>query len=72
MAQNLTIEDVAREVQAIYSTYGEMGGVMFCEAKRGMTCCDRFAGHNGKHAAITSPAFDNTKGAWYFTRIVRF
>lgn len=72
MAQNLSIEDVTREARIAWAKGDETGQDQFCNAHRGMATCDRFHGHNGKHAAATNSAFDSEKGAWYFTKIVRW
>jgi hypothetical protein len=65
MAQNLTIEDVVREVDAVFANGGR-----FCEAHKGMTYCDRFEGHHGKHA--TADQLRLAGDRLYPTRLTRW
>jgi hypothetical protein len=65
MAQNLSTEDLNREVRAVYAN-----DYRFCESHKGMTYCDRANGHNGKHAAGTHLQMVN--GLLWATKIVRW
>lgn len=65
MAQNLSPEDVNREVLAVM-----VNDYRFCEAHKGQTYCDRANGHNGKHAAGTHLHMVN--GILTATKIVRW
>lgn len=70
MAQNITVDDVAREVRAVYALGDAEGSILFCFAGRGDATCDRHYLHHGKHAHLTGAAFDRSRGFWFFTRLV--
>lgn len=51
MPQNISPEDLYREVRAVYDLRdaGDADS-SFCEARRGTSICDRHHRHHGKHA----------------------
>lgn len=69
MATKISVQDLKREVNAVFSNY-----LQFCDARRGMACCDRAAGHNGKHAHGADMALVETPEGkfWEATRIVKW
>ncbi|WP_284762823.1 hypothetical protein [Arthrobacter sp. efr-133-R2A-63] len=72
MAQNLSIEDVEREVRTVFAQYDQDrdAGYGFCQARNGVAVCDRFIGHNGPHAWLSGVIFDRVLNYWRSTRLV--
>jgi hypothetical protein len=74
--QNLSPEDLAREVRAIFALHDDAkdAHAFFCDDKRGMHMCCRHKGHNGKHAVGTAHEILERQGfrSWYATRVVRW
>ena len=75
MAQNLTPDDLYREVRQIFKlrAAGDTSAD-FCDKTRGLRACCRHKGHNGKHAVGRGHVTREVLGkmAWYSTRVVRW
>lgn len=73
--QNLSPEDLAREVRALFALR-DAGDTSadFCENTRGLLACCRHKGHNGRHAVGRDFVVQSVRGvrAWYATRVVRW
>lgn len=74
MAQNLSIEDVCREITAVFTledadpTHPDLS----CQKRVGLSRCDRHHLHNGRCAWVGVVRFDPDRGFWYPTKIVRW
>jgi hypothetical protein len=73
MAQNLTIDDLKREVRAVYALHdaGDADAA-FCEGHKGMLWCDRHHKHQGKHAAASGGYYAFALGEWHYSGVVRW
>jgi hypothetical protein len=77
MAQNLTIEDVCREITAVFTLEDaeeETGWRpdLTCQSRVGLQRCDRHHLHNGRHAWVGRVRFNRDLGFYYPTTIVRW
>ena len=73
MAQNLSIEDVCREIEAVFQMEEAQGGMdLTCQSRRGLTRCNRHHLHNGRHAAGTLWRKRFTGGYYFPTKVVRW
>lgn len=70
----LTVDDVSREVRAVFAITPENDLVAdrnaFCKVHRGDARCDRHYRHHGRHAHLTGFHFSPEKGWWTFARVV--
>lgn len=74
MAQNLTIEDVCREIRAVFTLEDAAGwqADLTCQSRVGLQRCDRHHLHNGRHAWVGRVRFFRDLGFYYPTKIVRW
>lgn len=66
----LSVEDVAREVRAVFALRDAGDDADFCNVITADARCDRHHLHHGKHAHLTGFHYSQEKGWWAFSRVV--
>jgi len=74
MAQNITLEDILREIEVVFRMEEVQGHEvdLTCQSRMGLTRCNRHHLHHGKHAAGTLWRKRFTGGYYFPTKVVRW
>lgn len=68
MAQNLSIDDICREIEAVFAMEEAQGHDtdLTCQSHIGLTRCHRHHLHHGRHASAERWQRNPERGGFYF------